>query len=137
MATSQEYIEFVCEQLVGIENVRYKKMFGEYMFYVNDKPILLVCDNTVYVKKLPEIEELMSGAECGVPYDSAKEHYILDIEDRELTAKAVGILERITPVPKKKESQEEINQALPAVDICGQNPECRKNCILKMTLPCR
>lgn len=62
MATSQEYIEFVCEQLVGIENVRYKKMFGEYMVYVNDKPVLLVCDNTVYVKKLPEIEELMSGA---------------------------------------------------------------------------
>lgn len=102
MATSQEYIEFVCEQLASIENVRYKKMFGEYMVYVNDKPVLLVCDNTVYVKKLPEIEELMSGAECGVPYDGAKEHYILDIEDRELTAKTVGILERITPVPKKK-----------------------------------
>ncbi|MED9917540.1 TfoX/Sxy family protein [[Eubacterium] siraeum] len=95
-------IEFVCEQLVGIENVRYKKMFGEYMVYVNDKPVLLVCDNTVYVKKLPEIEELMSGTECGVPYDGAKEHYILDIEDRELTAKAVEILERITPVPKKR-----------------------------------
>lgn len=77
-------------------------MFGEYMVYVNDKPVLLVCDNTVYVEKLPEIEELMSGAECGVPYDSAKEHYILDIEYRELTAKAVEILERITPVPKNK-----------------------------------
>lgn len=102
MATSQEYIEFVCEQLAGTENVRYKKMFGEYMVYVNDKPVLLVCDNTVFVKKLPEIEELMSCAECGVPYDGAKEHYILDIENRELTAKAAQILERITPVPKKK-----------------------------------
>ena len=29
MATSKEYIEFVCEQLDGIENVTYKKMFGE------------------------------------------------------------------------------------------------------------
>ena len=77
-------------------------MFGEYMVYVNDKPVLLVCDNTVYVKKLTEIEELMSGAECGVPYDGAKEQYILDIENRELTAKVAQILERITPVPKKK-----------------------------------
>ena len=102
MATSQEYIEFVCEQLAGAENVRYKKMFGEYMVYVNDKPVLLVCDNTVFVKKLPELKELMSGAECGVPYDGAKEHYILDIENRELTAKAVEILEQITPVPKKR-----------------------------------
>lgn len=102
MATTESYIKFVCEQIEGVGVIRYKKMFGEYMVYVNDKPVLLVCDNTVYVKKLPEIEELMSDAECGVPYDSAKEHYILDIEDRELTAKAVEILERITPVPKKK-----------------------------------
>ena len=102
MASSREYLDFVLEQLEGISGIDYKKMFGEYMVYVNDKPVLLVCDNTVYVKKLPEIEELMSGAECGVPYDSAKEHYILDIEDRELTAKAVEILERITPVPKKR-----------------------------------
>lgn len=102
MATSQEYIEFVCEQLAGTENVRYKKMFGEYMVYVNDKPVLLVCDNTVFVKKLPEIEELMSGAECGLPYEGTKEHYILDIENRELTAKAVEILEQVIPVPKKR-----------------------------------
>lgn len=72
------------------------------MVYVNDKPVLLVCDNTVFVKKLPELKELMSGAECGVPYDGAKEHYIPDIENRELTAKAVEILEQITPVPKKR-----------------------------------
>lgn len=85
-----------------MENVRYKKMFGEYMVYVNDKPVLLVCDNMVFVKKLPEIEELMSDAECGLPYEGTKEHYILDIENRELTAKAAQILERITPVPKKK-----------------------------------
>ena len=51
------------------------------MVYVNDKPVLLVCDNTVYVKKLPEIEELMSGAECGVPYDSAKEHRISEYSE--------------------------------------------------------
>lgn len=102
MATSKEYIEFVCEQLAGMENVRYRKMFGEYMVYVNDKPILLVCDNTVMVKKLPEIAELMADAECGYPYDGAKEHYILDIENSELVRSAVEILERITPVPKKR-----------------------------------
>jgi DNA helicase-2/ATP-dependent DNA helicase PcrA len=35
--------------------VRYKKMFGEYMVYVNEKPILLVCDNTVFVKILDRL----------------------------------------------------------------------------------
>lgn len=51
------------------------------MAYVNDKPVLLVCDNTVFVKKLPEVAELLSDAPCGFPYDGAKEHYILDVED--------------------------------------------------------
>ena len=57
MATTIDYIEFVMESLgrIGTENARYKKMFGEYMVYVDERPVLLVCDNTVFVKKLPGI----------------------------------------------------------------------------------
>ena len=102
MATSEDFIEFVCEQIRGDYSVRYKKMFGEYMVYVNDKPIFLVCDNCVYVKKLPEVEEILAGSECGVPYNGAKEHYILDIENRELTLTVLEALERVTPLPKKR-----------------------------------
>ena len=51
MATTHEFINYVCEQLNGVGSVTYKKMFGEYMVYVNSKPILTVCDNTVYIKK--------------------------------------------------------------------------------------
>ena len=50
MATTKEYLDFVCTQLEGIQGVDYKRMFGEYQFYVNDKPVLLVCDHTVFVK---------------------------------------------------------------------------------------
>ena len=50
MATSSEYIEFVCEKIKDFGAVRSRKMFGEYMVYINDKPIFTVCDNTVYVK---------------------------------------------------------------------------------------
>lgn len=102
MATSEEYIEFVCGQLAGTDNVRYRKMFGEYMVYVCDRPVLTVCDNTVYVKKLPALAELMQGAPCGFPYDGAKEHYILDIENRGLAAQAIDILVQVTPLPKKR-----------------------------------
>lgn len=77
-------------------------MFGEYMVYLNDKPVLLVCDNTVFVKKLAELTDIMSNAECGFPYDGAKEHYILDIENSELTERVITMIERITPLPKKR-----------------------------------
>ena len=75
MATTVDFIEYVCGQIDGAGAVSYKKMFGEYMSYVNDKPILLVCDNTVYVKILPCLDSLMAGADKGYPYDGAKEHY--------------------------------------------------------------
>lgn len=102
MATSVDFIEFVCEQIRGDYAVRYKKMFGEYMVYVNDKPILLVCDNCVYVKILPQIEDVMRGAQTGIPYCGAKEHYILDVENASLVEQVVPILESVTPPPKKK-----------------------------------
>ena len=72
------------------------------MVYINDKPLLTVCDNTVFVKKLPELAALMAGAAVGCPYDGAKEHYILDIDDTALTAQVIAILEPITPVPRKR-----------------------------------
>ena len=102
MATSQQFIEFVTEQIGGGYSARFKKMFGEYMVYANDKPILLVCDNTVYVKKLPELCELMKNTPCGIPYDGSKEHYILDPENAELFRSAVAVLEKITPIPVKR-----------------------------------
>ena len=105
MATTPEYMKFVCEQIQGTGEIRYKKMFGEYMAYVNNKPILLVCDNTVYVKKLPELSELMQNASCGVPYNGAKEHYILDIENAELAKQVIALLEPITPLPKPRKKK--------------------------------
>lgn len=105
MATSEEYIKFVCEQLADVGAVRYRKMFGEYMVYVNDKPLLLVCDNTVFVKILPELSEVLAGAETVLPYEGGRPHYILDIEDRTLTQTVIGILEPITPLPKPKKKR--------------------------------
>jgi TfoX/Sxy family transcriptional regulator of competence genes len=102
MASNVDFIKFVCEQINNVGVVSYKKMFGEYMVYVNDKPILLVCDNTVYVKMLDIIKEEMQGALVGVPYKGAKDHYVLDIDNAEFSQKIVSLLESVTEVPKSK-----------------------------------
>ena len=106
MATTADFVDYVCEQVGGAGALRYKKMFGEYLVYVDDKPILLVCDNTVYVKMLPVLDDLMEGADRGSPYEGAKEHYILDIENRGLAAKVIAALLPVVkvPQPKKKRS---------------------------------
>ncbi|MEG0169235.1 TfoX/Sxy family protein [Anaerorhabdus sp.] len=102
MATSVDFIEYVCDQIRGTGDIRYRKMFGEYMVYVNNKPILLVCDNTVYVKKLECVDKIMSDASLGVPYKGAKEHYILNIDNGDLSKDVIDILEPVTALPKPK-----------------------------------
>lgn len=105
MATTNEYIEYVCEQIKGVGEIRYKKMFGEYMVYVNDKPVIIVCNNTVFVKELDCIKEMMKNAGEGYPYKGAKEHYILDIDNSDFCKTIVSEIEKVTPVPKPKKKK--------------------------------
>lgn len=105
MASKESFVTFVSDQLQGAGAVRFQKMFGDYMIYVNDKPLLLLCDDTVFVKKLPALADLLQDAPCGVPYDGSKEHYILDPEDADLLRRVVALLEPITPLPKTRKTK--------------------------------
>lgn len=107
MATAKEYLDFVLEQLSGISGIDEKKLFGEYLIYVGGKPALLVCDNTVFVKKLPELAFLLRDAPEGIPYEGAKPHYMLDVENRELTHQVLEIVERVTPLPRRRKKKQE------------------------------
>lgn len=107
MATTVDYIEFVMDSIGEISGIEFrcKKMFGEYCVYANEKPVLLICDNTVYVKMLTCIEELMCEVRTNPPYNGAKPHYLLDIEDRELIEKVIRVLEQNTPLPKQRKKK--------------------------------
>lgn len=109
MATTKDFIDYVCEQIREVGNITNKKMFGEYMVYYNGKPVLLVCDNTVFVKQLPEVLELFSSydrtPEIGTPYNGAKAHYVLDVDDVDLAVEMVKLLEKILPMPKPKKKK--------------------------------
>ena len=102
MATTPEYMDFVCDRLQGFGPLRTRKMFGDYVVYLADKPILLVCDNAIFVKKRPELAAFLAGSPCGVPYEGAKEHYILDVEDEALVERVIPLLEQLTPLPQKR-----------------------------------
>ena len=102
MASNLEFVEYLIEQISGVGEIRHRKMFGEYMIYVNEKPILLICDNTVFVKKLECVKDLISKPEVGHPYNGAKEHYILDPDNTDELREVAVVLEKVIPIPKKK-----------------------------------
>lgn len=102
MATDAGLIEYLCDQLAGVGEIRSRKMFGDYMIYCNDKPVLIVCDDRPMVKILPILEPLLKDHPTAPPYEGAKLHYVLDPDDRETLRQAVGLAEEVTPVPKKR-----------------------------------
>lgn len=102
MATSPELISYLCDQLTGVGDIRSKKMFGDYLIYCNDKPVLIVCDDQAMVKMLPILEPLLGGHPIQPPYEGAKPHYVLDPDDRETLREAVRLAEKVTPLPKKR-----------------------------------
>ena len=108
MASSIDFVEYVVDCLHPTGIVRYRKMFGEYMVYVNDKPLVLVCDNTAFVKKNPCLDELMSNAEVGFPYEGSKESYVLDIENSDLVRQVIALIEPVTKVPKPKTKKKKL-----------------------------
>lgn len=102
MASSPDFVNYICEQLEGLGAVRFRKMFGEYMVYLNDKPVIIICDDRPMVKMLPCLEVLLKGRPTEPPYEGAKDHYLLDPDDRDTLREAVRLAEEVIPLPKKK-----------------------------------
>ena len=50
MASSPDFVEYVCFQLRHAGEISFKKMFGEYGLYCDRKYFGLVCDNQLFVK---------------------------------------------------------------------------------------
>lgn len=74
MATRQDTVDDLLHLLAGLGGVAARKMFGEYCLYLNDKPVGLVCDDTLYVKPTAAGRELAPDAPEGPPYPGAKPH---------------------------------------------------------------
>lgn len=102
MACSTDFIEFVCQILAPLGEVRAHKMMGEYVIYVNDECVITACDNMAFVKKLPCMAALMADAETGRAYAGAKEGYILDFHDQRKTRLVIETLWEHLPFPKSK-----------------------------------
>ncbi len=107
MATSKEFIDYVVAQVSTAGVVEIKRMFGEYGLYLDGKCVALVCDDTVYVKMLPELSTLMAEAETetGFPYPGAKEHYVLSVEHRQHAIVVLQTLAPLLPFPKPRKKK--------------------------------
>ena len=102
MSTRPEFVQYLLDQLEGLGELRTRKMFGDYLIYLNDRPALLVCDGTPFAKPLPCVAELLEDRPTAPPYEGAKAHYVLDPEDRNTLRRAAELVSQNSPPPTKR-----------------------------------
>ena len=90
MASTKEYLNFVIEQLSGMDEISYRAMMGEYILYYRGRVFGGIYDNRLLVKPVPTAMKLMPDATMELPYDGAKEMILVDdVDNREFLCKLV------------------------------------------------
>lgn len=106
MASSIEYVQFVCEQLRGAGEVTSRKMFGDYCLYCNGKVLGLVCDDVVYLKPTPVLEQKLPDAPHLPPYQGAKPQLVLEeLEDAAFLTELISEMWKELPYHKPKKQK--------------------------------
>ena len=105
MASSKEYLQFILEQLSGLEEINYRAMMGEYILYYRGKIIGGIYDDRLLVKPVKSAISYMPAPVYELPYDGAKEMLLVEDVDRKefLTGLFNAMYDELpAPKPKKK-----------------------------------
>lgn len=104
MASDEDFLKFLAEQMEDAGAIRYRKMFGEYAIYCNEKVIALVCDNKLFLKPTEGGRAYIGEVVEAPPYTGAKMYFFIEdrFEDQEWLSGLVEITEKELPLPKPK-----------------------------------
>ena len=104
MASDQEFVDFLVDQMQDVGDISFRKMFGEYALYCNGKVVALICDNRLFVKPTAGGTKHIGTAVEAPPYPGAKPSFLIEdaFEDREWLCTLIRITEKELPAPKPK-----------------------------------
>lgn len=104
MASTPDFVQYVCGQAAGLAGLSYRKMFGEYALYLHGKVVALVCDDQLYLKITDAGRALLERPVEASPFPGAKLYFLIDeqLEDRELLGRLLRATEGEVPAPKPK-----------------------------------
>lgn len=107
MATDQNFVDFVLEQIKNVGEITAKKMFGEYGVYADGKIFGLICNNKLFIKSTTSGREFIGNVVEAPPYEGAKPSFLIEdkIEDSEWISELVRISLKELPAPKPKKKK--------------------------------
>ena len=103
MGSSKEYLEYILEQLSGLEDISHRSMMGEYIIYYRGKIIGGIYDDRFLIKPVKIAKEMMPDADMELPYEGAKEMLLVDdVENREFLEELIEAMYEELPAPRKR-----------------------------------
>ena len=107
MASDEEFVKFLVEQMEGAGGIRYRKIFGEYAIYCDEKVAALVCDNKLFIKPTINGRAFIGEVVEAPPYPGARMSFLVEdkFEDREWISELVRITADELPMPKPKKKK--------------------------------
>ena len=84
MASDQNFVDFVIEQIQNIGTISAKKMFGECGIYCDGKLFGVICDNKLFIKPTSKGRAFIGNPTELPAYEGAKPSLLIGdkIEDR-------------------------------------------------------
>ena len=103
MPSTQDYCNFVLDQLSLLSDITTRKMMGEYIFYYKGKVFGGIYDNRFLVKPVEAAKKLMPDAPLEIPYPGGKKMLLVeDIDNREFLKELIIAICDELPAPKAK-----------------------------------
>lgn len=103
MSSSNEYLEYILEQLSDLDEISYRAMMGEYIIYYRVKIIGGIYDDRFLIKPVKSAMAMMPEANMEFPYEGAKEMLLVDdVDDREFLKELLEAMYEELPAPRKK-----------------------------------
>ena len=102
MASSKGYLDYILEQLSGLDGITYRQMMGEYIIYYQGKIAGGIYDDRFLIKDTPAAKKLMPNAPYEIPYDGAKPMILVEeIDDSGFLCALLKAVYPELPEPKK------------------------------------
>jgi TfoX/Sxy family transcriptional regulator of competence genes len=104
MASDLSFVEYIADQVSSLGNTSYRKMFGEYALYVENKVVGLICDNQLFVKPTIAGKAFIGKVTLAPAYPGAKPSFLITdkLENREWLTELFKITAQELPEPKPK-----------------------------------
>jgi TfoX/Sxy family transcriptional regulator of competence genes len=104
MASDQNFVDFVVDQMADAESISQKKMFGEHAVYCNGKVVALICNNQLFVRPTEKGRTYIGNVVEAAPYPGARAHFLIEdaFEDRVWISGLIKLTAKELPIPKPK-----------------------------------